>query len=108
MAEGFAVASAAILSLLGQPIKSESQIREEVNKEWQEWADDVKRLTREIDVELNGENAARQASLCDLVGEVSRVRAEERERCAKEIENSSQFRGFEHLATAIRNRKTEG
>jgi len=36
-------------------------------------ADDVQRLTRELDVALNGEaGAARQASLCDLVAQVKR------------------------------------
>lgn len=33
------------------------------------WGDDVKRLTRQIDVDLHGEEgAAKQASLCDLAG----------------------------------------
>lgn len=39
---------------------------------YKEWAADVKRLTREIDVHMNGEEgAAMQASLCDVVGQVS-------------------------------------
>lgn len=36
---------------------------------YREWGADVKRLTRELDVEMHGEeNAAQQASLCDLIG----------------------------------------
>ncbi len=36
---------------------------------YREWGADVKRLTRQIDVEMHGEEgAAKQASLCDLVG----------------------------------------
>lgn len=39
--------------------------------------EDFKRLTRELDVALNGEEgAAPQASLCDLVAQVMRTRAE--------------------------------
>lgn len=37
-------------------------------------SDDVKRLTRELDVALNGEGAARQASLCDIVAQVRNQR----------------------------------
>ena len=49
---------------------------------------DHRRLVRELDVEMNGEEgAAKQASLCDLIGEHKRKVAEavavERERCAK-------------------------
>lgn len=38
-----------------------------------EWiaADDVRRLVRELDIALNGEGAARQASLCDIVAQVA-------------------------------------
>ncbi|MFA5025059.1 MAG: hypothetical protein WC503_00930 [Candidatus Shapirobacteria bacterium] len=35
--------------------------------------DDKRRLTREIDVILNGENAAKQASLCDLIGQIKEL-----------------------------------
>jgi DNA repair exonuclease SbcCD ATPase subunit len=36
---------------------------------YKQWGDDVKRLTRQLDVEMHGEEmAAQQASLCDLIG----------------------------------------
>lgn len=35
-------------------------------------ADDVNRLVRELDVALNGDGAAQQASLCDIVSQVTR------------------------------------
>lgn len=43
---------------------------------YEEWATDVKHLTRTLAVELHGDGAAEQPSLCDLVGEVARLRAE--------------------------------
>lgn len=44
-------------------------------EDYQEWGKDVKRLTREIDVALHGEEgAAKQASLCDLVGPAEYIR----------------------------------
>lgn len=43
----------------------------QTRKDYEEWGEDVKRLTRELDVALNGEeNAAKQASLCDVVAQV--------------------------------------
>jgi len=39
-------------------------------------ADDVNRLVREIDVALNGADAAPQASLCDIAGQVCKVSRE--------------------------------
>lgn len=53
-------------------------------KGYEEWGDDVKRLTRMLDVAICGEEgAAKQASLCDLVGPVKemaeRIRALEAE-----------------------------
>jgi tRNA U34 5-carboxymethylaminomethyl modifying GTPase MnmE/TrmE len=48
-----------------------SDLRRELTA-YQEWAEDVKRLTRELDVLLNGENAAGQASLCDIVAQIKR------------------------------------
>lgn len=42
---------------------------------YEEWANDVCRLTRELDVEMNGDGAATQASLCDLIGEHTRRKA---------------------------------
>lgn len=35
---------------------------------YKEWGEDVKRLTRQLDVEMHGDGAAKQASLCDLIG----------------------------------------
>lgn len=41
---------------------------------YKEWAEDNKRLVREIDVIINGEDgAARQASLCDLGGQIKEL-----------------------------------
>jgi hypothetical protein len=40
--------------------------------DYEEVLADHKRLVRELDVLLNGEGAAKQASLCDLVGQVRR------------------------------------
>lgn len=37
---------------------------------YEHWASDIKRLTRALDVELHGDDAAPQASLCDLVGAI--------------------------------------
>lgn len=37
-------------------------------KDYEEWGEDVKRLTRQLDVEMHGDGAAKQASLCDLIG----------------------------------------
>lgn len=35
---------------------------------------DYKRLVRELDVAINGDGAAKQASLCDIVGQVREMR----------------------------------
>ena len=35
--------------------------------------DDKRRLTREIDIILNGDNAAPQASLCDLIPQIKSI-----------------------------------
>ncbi len=43
---------------------------------YEEVLKDKRRLTRELDVALNGERgAAKQASLCDLIGDAQRIRA---------------------------------
>lgn len=42
--------------------------------DYEEVLTDNRRLTRELDVLLNGANAARQASLCDIVAQVSSER----------------------------------
>lgn len=48
--------------------------------DFEEVNEDKKRLVRELDVIINGENAAKQASLCDMVSQVetefSRLKAE--------------------------------
>lgn len=41
--------------------------------ELKECLNDVRRLTKELDVALNGDNAASQPSLCDLVGQVKMI-----------------------------------
>lgn len=38
--------------------------------------DDYRRLTRELDIALNGNNAAEQASLCDIVAQVKATKRE--------------------------------
>ena len=43
--------------------------------DYEEWAADVKRLTRKLDVEMHGDGAAKQASLCDLIGSAKALRA---------------------------------
>jgi len=43
---------------------------------YKEWGDDVKRLTRELDVALFGPDAVEQASLCDLVGPARKLSEE--------------------------------
>lgn len=43
---------------------------EQAVADYEEVLADKRRLTRELDVLLNGAGAARQASLCDLVGQV--------------------------------------
>jgi hypothetical protein len=40
--------------------------------DYEEVMADHRRLVRELDVLLNGEGAAKQASLCDIVGQVRR------------------------------------
>jgi len=40
-------------------------------KDYQEQQKDVARLTREIDVAINGKNAAKQASLCDILAQLN-------------------------------------
>lgn len=50
-----------------------SHMRDCINSELEEYVNDKKRLTRELDVLLNGVNgAAKQASLCDVVAQVAR------------------------------------
>lgn len=50
------------------------RLREEVAG-YREWGEDVKRLTRQLDVEMHGEEgAAKQASLCDLIGCATELR----------------------------------
>lgn len=42
---------------------------------YRQWGKDVKRLTRQLDVEMHSEEAAaKQASLCDLIGDGKRLR----------------------------------
>jgi hypothetical protein len=40
----------------------------------EEVLEDKRRLTRELDVALNGPNAAAQASLCDIVGQIQHMK----------------------------------
>lgn len=54
-------------------------------------ADDVKRLTRELDVALNGGSAAKQASLCDVVAQVM----DERWKLVRTAEQSADTRSFQ-------------
>lgn len=43
-------------------------------QDYEEVLADHRRLVRELDVLLNGGGAARQASLCDIVGQVAKQR----------------------------------
>jgi hypothetical protein len=43
---------------------------------YKEWAEDYKLLVREIAIALHGDDAAKQPSLCDLVGPVQKLAAE--------------------------------
>ena len=61
--EGYADLLVADLAILREQLKA---AQEEIGG-YKEWAVDVKRLCREIDVAMNGKDAAQQASLCDLV-----------------------------------------
>jgi hypothetical protein len=45
--------------------------------DYEEVLSDHRRLVREIDVILNGDNAAKQASLCDLVGQIKELAAKQ-------------------------------
>ena len=72
-------------------------LRSEVDG-YMEWAQDVKRLTRQLDIEMHGDGAAQQASLCDLIGagKDMRDRAEKAEARAAEAEADA-----ERLAEAL-------
>lgn len=49
----------------------------EIIAELREVIEDKKRLTREIDIAINGKNAAKQASLCDILGQVRNMNKDE-------------------------------
>lgn len=64
------VAQKDIISLRARVYELEAEV-----SGYREWGADVKRLTRQIDVEMHGEEgAAKQASLCDLVGPARELR----------------------------------
>ncbi len=46
------------------------------NQMYEEANESTASLVKEIDVSLNGENAAKQASLCDLVAQIKKLRRE--------------------------------
>lgn len=51
-----------------QRIRAESA--EQARKDYQDVIDDYRRLTKELDIALNGDCTAKQASLCDIVAQV--------------------------------------
>ena len=53
-----------------------NEIAEKLN-DYEEVLTDHRRLVRELDVLLNGANAAKQASLCDLVAQIPRIAREQ-------------------------------
>lgn len=56
-------------------LRERAEVAEALNRDHEEAAADKRRLTRVLDVELNGEaGAAQQASLCDLIGCATTVR----------------------------------
>lgn len=50
--------------------ESAEQARKEARKDYQDVIDDYRRLTKDLDIALNGDCAAKQASLCDIVAQV--------------------------------------
>lgn len=63
---GYGVAPSAVEAIARKLLEAEQMI-----SGYEKAAADKRRLTRELDVLLNGENAAEQASLCDIVAQVS-------------------------------------
>lgn len=57
-------------------LKNKIKQLEAENVDYKEAHEDHKRLVREVDVIMNGDNAAEQASLCDLVSQIKAVFAE--------------------------------
>lgn len=58
------------LQMLSIAYREVKQQVSETIKDYEEVLEDQRRLVREIDVLLNGENAAKQASLCDIVSQI--------------------------------------
>lgn len=57
-----------------------AQVERDTQHDYEEVLTDQRRLVKELDVLMNGRNAAKQASLCDLVGSFSRwLQAHDRE-----------------------------
>lgn len=50
--------------------ESANQARQQARKYYQDVIDDYRRLTKDLDIALNGDCAAKQASLCDIVAQV--------------------------------------
>lgn len=73
---------------------------EQTIRDYKEANEDKKRLTREIDVIINGDGAAQQASLCDVVGDIKAlvsVEAKLKSRIAT-LENKLQDQALAELA----------
>ena len=79
---------------------------EAARADYEEVLVDHRRLVRELDVLMNGEHAAKQASLCDIVASFEwwvknhdkAVRAEEREACAVMCDEMSLKEGFKNIS----------
>lgn len=64
----------AFLNLLGDLFCLELDIEQNKVKDYQEALNDKQRLTKELDVIINGENAAERPSLCDVVNQMKMLK----------------------------------
>lgn len=72
--EGETLADCAKRSIeISDSLRAEKERLQQQLADYQEAHEDKKRLTRELDVIINGGDAAKQASLCDIVGQLSDV-----------------------------------
>jgi len=56
------------------------EVVREVHEDYKEAQDDHNRLVRELDVLMNGDGAAKQASLCDIVAQFPKWKLEQLEK----------------------------
>lgn len=60
------------VTMFQQPPSPTESAEQLTIEDYKEVFEDHKRLVRELDVIINGENAAKQASLCDIVGQMAK------------------------------------